>query len=330
MVQTALSNVGLDQKVASFAERQKSPVFVLGCPRSGTTVLYHMLLSAGDFAVYRTESNVFNLLAPRFGGMRSLGDRKDLMSCWLKSVLFRASGLDPGQIEAKVMAECQSAGDFLRLLMQEIARAQRVNRWADCTPEHLLYMLEIKRQIPNALFIHILRDGRDVALSYMKQGWTHPLPWDTGERLGIAGLYWEWLVRKGREQGIHLGADYQEVRFEDLIENPQQTLSRLGEFIAHDLDYERIQSVGIGSVSQPDSSFAGETQGAFNPVGRWREKISALQIDAFEQLVGNFLRELGYPLGSLARKTTSLREHACEHPILRCSKQSIGPAPTLR
>src|SRR6267378_2328931 len=59
--------------------RSEAPVFVLGCPRSGTTVLFHMLLSAGNFAVYRAESNVFNLLVPRFGGMRSARDRNGLM-----------------------------------------------------------------------------------------------------------------------------------------------------------------------------------------------------------------------------------------------------------
>src|SRR5438876_6146304 len=89
---------------AKGAIRSRAPVFVLGCPRSGTTVLYHMLLSAGDFAVYRWESNVFNLLVPRFGGMRSTSDRRELMRCWLKSSLFRVSGLDAAQIEAKIMA----------------------------------------------------------------------------------------------------------------------------------------------------------------------------------------------------------------------------------
>src|SRR5690349_13992350 len=49
--------------------RKDAPVFVLGCGRSGTTLLYHMLLSAGDFAVYRTESNAINLLEPRFGDL---------------------------------------------------------------------------------------------------------------------------------------------------------------------------------------------------------------------------------------------------------------------
>jgi len=56
------------------ASRKDAPVFVLGCVRSGTHLLYHMLLSAGDFAVYRTESNALNLLEPRFG---SLGVRRN-------------------------------------------------------------------------------------------------------------------------------------------------------------------------------------------------------------------------------------------------------------
>lgn len=306
-MQTPIEKIGPGADTLALAGRRKAPVFVLGCPRSGTTVLYHMLLSAGGFAVYRAESNVFNLLAPRFGGMRSASDRRNLMKCWLKSVLFRVSGLDAAQIEAKIMAECRREGDFLRLVMEEVARSQSVARWADCTPEHLLSMEEIKRQIPDALFIHIIRDGRDVALSYIQQGWSYPLPWDRNERLGVAGLYWVWIVRKGREQGKRLGADYQEVRFEDLIANPQQTLSRLGDFVAHDLDYSRIQRAGIGSVSQPNTSFAGESAERFSPVGRWKTKMSPEQIADFEALVGNCLNELGYVPGSENKVGASLR-----------------------
>src|ERR1700730_2704717 len=106
--------------------RRTAPVFVLGCPRSGTTVLYHMLLSSGGFAVYRAESNVFNLLAPRFGGIRSASDRRQLMRHWLSSMLFRRSGLDAREIDTLIMAECGGPGDFLRLVMEQVARAQGV------------------------------------------------------------------------------------------------------------------------------------------------------------------------------------------------------------
>jgi hypothetical protein len=280
--------------------RADAPVFVVGCPRSGTTVLYHMLLSAGGFAVYRSESNVFNLLVPRFGGMRSRADRKALMDAWSKSLLFRVSGLDLAEITRRVLDECHHGGDFLRIVMEEVARSQGVNRWADCTPEHLLSMMEIKRQIPNAIFIHIIRDGRDVALSYAKQGWAYPLPWDQGKQVSVAGLYWQWIVGRGREAGKGLGADYREVRFEELVSNPRETLSMLAKFIDHEVDYDRIQQEGIGSVSTPNSSFGVEA-GRFDPVARWRMKMTLEEIQHFESLVGDRLEELGYPLASKTR-----------------------------
>lgn len=261
-----------------------------------------MLLSAGGFAVYRSESNVFNLLVPRFGGMRAAEDRKSLMDSWLNSILFQASGLDSAKITARVMEECHSGGDFLRIVMEEVARNQGVDRWADCTPEHLLYMREIKREIPDALFIHIIRDGRDVALSYLKQGWSYPLPWDRRESLGVAGLYWEWIVGRGREAGKDLGSDYQEVRFEELVAHPEKTLARLGEFIEHELDYETIQRAGIGSVTEPNTSFGAEA-GRFDPVERWRTKMSSTELADFEALVGDRLEELGYPLAAGGQKS---------------------------
>src|SRR5215467_15019022 len=83
-----------------------APVFVLGCPRSGTTVLYHMLLSAGNFASYRAESNVFSVLQPRFGNMRSEGNRRELLRYWLKSKLFQVSELDAAAIQNKIVRDC--------------------------------------------------------------------------------------------------------------------------------------------------------------------------------------------------------------------------------
>lgn len=145
-------------------ERSKAPVFVLGCPRSGTTVLYHMLLSARTFAVYRAESNVLNLLQRRFGDLRSARNRRRLLDAWLSSKLFRVTCLNAEEISHKIMDECRSAADFLRITMEETARKQGVERWADCTPEHLLHIPEIQKQMPDAFVIHIIRDGRDVAL----------------------------------------------------------------------------------------------------------------------------------------------------------------------
>lgn len=284
---------------AGISSRTEAPVFVVGCPRSGTTVLYHMLLSAGNFAVYRAESNVFSVLQPRFGSLRSERNRRELLRCWLKSKLFQVSGLDASSIRNKILQDCRSAGDFLRIVMEEMARLQGVERWADCTPDHLLYMREIKREIPDALFVHIIRDGRDVALSYAKQGWAHPFAWDRNEQVAVAGLYWEWIVRRGQALGRALGRDYYEIRYEDLIEQPGETLLALSNFVGQELDYDQIQRVGIGSVSQPNSSFVAGSD--FRPVGRWAEQMSQHQLTNFETLVGRCLQDLGYPLATSPR-----------------------------
>jgi hypothetical protein len=266
-----------------------------------------MLLSAGNFAVYRTESSVMNLLEPRFGDLSIPRNKQRLLDAWYQSRLFTASGLDKEEINAKIMAECRNGGDFLHIVMSEIARKQGVPRWAETTPEHLLYLPRIKKTIPDALVIHIIRDGRDVALSTAKLGYIRRLPGDPTPSKMAAGLYWQWMVTRGRRDGRALGGDYIEVHFEDLVGKPRETLARLGQFIGQELDYDQIRRVGIGSVSAPNTSFGGE--GNFNPVGRWRSGYRAEELAMFERLVGATLQENGYELATndLEQKSTGLR-----------------------
>ena len=276
--------------------RSKSPVFVVGCPRSGTTLLYHMLLSAGNFAVYRAESQVFNILEPRFGDLSSPRNRRTLLTAWYQSPLFEKTGLRPDVVDGHIMEECRNGGDFLRIYMEAMARQQSVERWADCTPEHLLYLKRIKQTIPDALIIHVLRDGRDVSLSLEKQGWIKPFKWHREDGLAVAALYWDWIVRRGRALGAQLGADYLEVQYENLVQNPVATLGPISDFVAQHLDYTQIQKVGIGSVSRPNTSFAADLkEQEFQPVARWKSGMSEDQRAVLDTLVGETLQELGYP-----------------------------------
>jgi hypothetical protein len=270
---------------------------VLGSPRSGTTLLYDMLLSAGGFAVYLAESNVFNLLAPRFGDLNLRESRQRLVSAWLGSKLFRASGLDRQSIAKKLVEECSNAGEFLRIVMGEIARAQGVERWAENSPEGMLYLPLIKQLIPDALVIHIIRDGRDVAMSLGRVRYVRPFPWEERQSLIAAGVYWEWMVQHGRRYGCLLATDYMELHFESLIAAPQECLNQVGAFIGQELDYGRIQEVAYGSVSKPNTSFRTEASGdGFNPVGRWKKGFPPQQLQRLEKMIGKTLLETGYGL----------------------------------
>lgn len=290
--------------------RSKCPVFVVGFPRSGTTLLYDMLLSSGGFAIYLTETHFFTTLAPRFGNLANRKNRERLFAHYLDSAYFRLTSLKPEDVQEQVMEECSNAGDFLRIVMEAMARRQGVGRWAEKTPDHLLYMKQIKSALPGALFIHIIRDGRDAALSVEKQNWVRPFPWDRKDNRLVCGVYWKWMVEIGRRIGATLGSDYMEVRFEDLIQQPQPTLARISEFIDHDLNYDRMLITAIGSLRRPNTSFQ-DKQDQFNPVGRWRKDFSRSQLRRFEALLGPMLRSLNYELD------TPESELCCDRGLLR-------------
>lgn len=289
----------------------KPPVFIVGCPRSGTSYLYHLLLSAGGFAEFRTQMNVFDVLEPIYGDLSVPKRKAKMMHDWLQSKAFAVSGLQAEAIKTKVLSECRGTSDFLRIVMEEVARKQGVDRWIDSTPTNIPHLLRIKKDFPDARIVHIIRDGRDVALSLDKKGWSRPLLWDRNKALLAAGLYWEWIVRKGRKLGSMLEPDYLELRYEDLVHDPAGTLQRLAVFLHHDLDYARIQRAGIGSVKTPLTSFKEDLDlGQFAPVGRWKnqDKFPPDQLAVFESLVGNYLQKLGYALsGSKAQYSLAVK-----------------------
>lgn len=281
-------------------------MFIVGCPRSGTSFLYHLLLSAGGFAEFHTQMNAYDVLEPIFGDLSVPKNRKAAIAEWLCSKGFKVSGLDASEIEAKILADCRGASDFLRIIMEAVARKQGVDRWIDSTPTNVPHMLRIQRDFPDAQFVQIIRDPRDVALSLDKKGWSRPLPWDKKRSLLAAALYWEWIVRKGRKLGAMLGAKYFEVRYEDLVERQKETLAAVGSFLHHEVDYDRVQQASVGSVKKPLTSFKEDLQnGQFTPVGRWKDKFPSGQLAEFEALIGDYMRELGYPLSGAVAKNHS-------------------------
>ena len=276
----------------------KPPVFVLGFPRSGTTLLYSMLIAAGGFAVYRKETYFYDLV-PRFGSLQTPHLRDRFLHQWLNGYLGKVPGLDLDRLARKAMSETRHRREFLPRLMDAIATAQQAHRWVEATPAHLLYINEIRKAVPHALVLHVIRDGRDCALSYERQGWLSTLPWDRGRRVGVAALFWEWMVRNGRARGRLAPDRYREVRFESLVTDPRAALQEIGRFIDHDLDYDRMQQNPVHSLRKPNTSFREERKrGDFNPVGRWQARAADENVQLCEALVGPFLRELGYALST--------------------------------
>ncbi len=282
----------------------------MGCHRSGTNLLYDMLLSSGGFAIYRGYLPIYKIMIPKYGSMAKRASREKIVSVWLRSKGFRRTGLGAECFSPRIENECRTGGDFIRVVLDSVARQQNAQRWAFYDPDNVLHFHRVKRDIPNALFVHIIRDGRDIALSLKKMGGFAPLPWDRSETesLVATALYWKWMVHHGQQASKLFPADYIEVHYEDLITNPRETLQRLGGFIDHDLDYDRVQQAGLGSLSKTNSSFREEAaKEKINPLGRWKERLSAENIAAIENAVGDCLEENGYELSPANRRSASMR-----------------------
>lgn len=284
-------------ETSCLSERKKSPAFVVGCHRSGTNLLYDILLSSGGFAVYRGLLPIYDKLIPHCGRLDRAGNRKTAVDLFLRSNGFRRSGLEVGQLQSTLLNECQTGGDFIRIVMEAVTRGQSASRWAVYNPDNLLRIQRIKREIPSAVFIHIIRDGRDIALSLNKMGGFAPLPWDREPSRAVlaTALYWEWMLDHGRRQGRSLDGDYYEIHYEELVSDPESALSKLGQFLDHEFDYKRIQNQALGRLRESNSSFRDE-QTTVNPVNRWKGRLSRTQVSAIETMIGDSLRACGYPL----------------------------------
>jgi hypothetical protein len=264
-------------------------------------------------------------------------NRRKIMQTWLRSKGFRRSGLDGATLTEKVLANCRTGGDFVQTNMDAIAQAQGAARWAMYDPDSILHMPRIKAEIPHALFVHIIRDGRDIALSLKKMGEFRPFPWSRkAGSLNETALYWEWMVRTGQRHGREMPGDYIEIHYEDLVGNPQKTLNKLGQFIDHDLDYQRIQANGLGRLRESNSSFRNEInpgdnendtkkndskqndpgqQPTSNPAGRWKDRLSSTQVAELESLVGDCLKDVGYELVTPEKQRKSGLRTAWMHAV---------------
>ena len=165
-------------------------------------------------------------------------------------------------------------------------------RYAEKTPINVLHIELLADVFPEARFIHLIRDGRDVALSYLDT--------DFGaSSLPEAAVQWRRFVRKGRRSGARVGAHrYQEVRYEDLVADPDTVLRSLCEFIDLPFDPSMLRyHERAGVILRNTSHRAHHGRIALPPTSGlrdWRRDMDPRDTALFEALAGDLLEELGY------------------------------------
>jgi hypothetical protein len=281
--------------------------FIVGVGRSGTTMLRLMLDAHPQLTIPPETHFVPELIEAIDEGagperavdvMRSVRQWGDLQ-------------MDAEEVLARLQAiEEWNAGNALRTFYAIYAERQGKPRFGEKTPAYVRKMRLIERAMPEARFVHVIRDGRDVALSR----WKRTLGEGKRAPAGQVGEGWQRRIRRAQRQGKRL-RHYKELRYEDLVTDTEPNLRRIAEFLELEWDpamltyYEhaadrmaemaRDLPAAEGKPTRPGEERMqahAMTQKPPDPSAmyRWKEKMEPSDVAAFDAAAGELLTELGY------------------------------------
>jgi hypothetical protein len=278
--------------------------FIVGVGRSETTLL-HLMIDAHPEIAITSETHWL-----REAVRKLLADPIDCVG--LRTAILS----DPGWTDIGIslddldnivaMHSSERPGDTLRRIYQRYGHRNAVARVGDKTPLHSSAMHEIATILPEARFIHIIRDGRDVALSD-RDLWFGP-----GHDVKTAAISWMWHIREMRQQAQFV-PHYLEIRYEALVTDPEKVLKSIAHFI--DLPFHPLQLTAYRQtpecVEGPRDAVrdgciavtAGKRRDNFklcsaspdpSRIGCWASQMDPADLATFERVAGNMLTDLGY------------------------------------
>ena len=305
----------LKSLISEPAEPEQPPApFVVGVARSGTTLLRLMLDAHPELAI-PPETHFIPKLAKSMGELpKSVGEgemRRRAHEVITEHRRWPDYGLDAAELDRRFdHTEPFNATHALRAFYALYAEKQGKPRWGDKSPSYVRRIRRVHAVLPESHFIHLIRDGRDVALSQLE---VH----HGNDEVADAATEWVEGIEKARKTGGAIGDAYMEVRYEDLVDDPQPVLERVCARIGLDfdpamLDYHRgaeermaetVRDMERGEGAVTAEQRAEQHKNVSKPpqrdrAGRWRKDMSPEQQAAFEGIAGDLLADLGYETGA--------------------------------
>lgn len=270
-----------------------APIFIVGCPRSGTTLLRNLLRSHPRLS-FPPESHFIPQLYAAYGDPANEREARRLTNVLLDLRWVRRWKCE---FDRTALGACRSYAALIDELFQTWARKEGKPRWGDKTPKNVLQIPALGTIFPHARFIHVYRDGRDVARSLISSP-IGPENWFS------AALHWRTLVETGRRAGRALpkGA-YAEVRYETLLGDLEGTLRRICEFVDEPFDPALLeQNVlpiekrvhRIAAFRPYSRGYNGQAPIVTDNTNKWKTEVTPRQRMLFESVAGDLLEELGY------------------------------------
>ena len=287
-------------------------LFVVGCPRSGTTLLQRMLDAHPQLAVANDTHFIpraLEAVLPRSSEDETASSNASVLPelvSWVRGYYRSARlGLDDESFQ-QAAVDAHSYREFVSLLYGQFARKHGKELGGEKTPDYVRHLPLLHRLFPWARSVHLIRDGRDVALSIVewacrdgRQKGPAKLALWREEPVATSALWWEWQVRSGRRsRSVLPPGTYLEVRYETLVADPEATLRSVVNFLG--LPFSgRMLSFNDGKVRHEEGLSAKKAWLPPTPGLRdWQTQMKPKDVELFEALAGDLLSELDYPRSS--------------------------------
>ncbi len=271
------------------------PIFIVGLPRSGTTLLRSMLCAHSRLTV-PPESHFFNYWLREYGQL-DLSNPADFETFWeifSRSQRFGYFGLEAEPLRGEILQQSElSLKTVFRCWMDAFATKMGKPRWGEKTPIHYEHLATIFDWFPNAQIIWMLRDPRATSASLMKVGWASNYAYlNAGWWAGCLRSYEETWAKDKRVQLL---------RYEDLVATPEETLRSLCAFLNE--PYESAMLKERDANTMPVNHRSGwakaHLQTALAPVNqgsveKWRSQLSSTQVAMIEKFTRESMVRHGY------------------------------------
>ncbi|MGH2967790.1 MAG: sulfotransferase family protein [Solirubrobacteraceae bacterium] len=275
-------------------------VFIVGCPRSGTTLLRRIVDAHPEIAITRETHWIPELI--RDGRCVDPHGRttRELPAVLESHPKFATLGIDHDLLERLAADARLSYPALVRALFDHYGAARGKRLVGDKTPGYVSEIALLHGLFPRARFVHLVRDGRDVCLSAL--GWERKAEqfrrrfptWEDAPA-ATAALWWRWHVLHGRGAGRELGPDlYHELRYEALVAQPERECRRLCDFLGLAFDTAMLRFHEGRTRHEPGLSAKRAWLPPTPGLRDWRTQMPDDQVEAFEAAAGDALDVLGY------------------------------------